>query len=303
MLASAPAIPRRAFLVAVAVLVANDWVLKGAGVLPGWLTGKLSDVAGMVVAPVVLAALLALAGLPVRHARRAAVAVIGLGFAAIKLSPAAAGLFDDAVNGVTRLLGLPIAAQTVPDRLDLLALPFLVVGSALAERLAPDPALRRSGALALGLLACAATSPAYARLDPHWHFADPEDAGLWGARLENGAIVVQFGRQSKDGAFEIGIELAGREGPLALDLADVAIQAPGERIPAQNPGQEPATLSVDADETDAVRWIFRPQGPPWPRGAKGTLEIAILDGARRRTLRADLTFEERIVTWRRAGLR
>jgi hypothetical protein len=49
-----------AWWLALALLALNDHVLKGAGLLPAWLTGKLSDVAGLVVAPVLLAALLML---------------------------------------------------------------------------------------------------------------------------------------------------------------------------------------------------------------------------------------------------
>src|SRR4051812_14533255 len=41
-----------------AVLVANDHLLKGRGVVPSWLTGKLSDFAFLIVAPVLAAALL-----------------------------------------------------------------------------------------------------------------------------------------------------------------------------------------------------------------------------------------------------
>jgi len=43
---------------ALALLVANDHVLKGAGLLPESLTGKLSDFAGMIVAPPLLGALI-----------------------------------------------------------------------------------------------------------------------------------------------------------------------------------------------------------------------------------------------------
>ena len=43
---------------ALALLPVNDNLLKGRGVVPGWLTGKLSDFAFLVVAPVVCAALL-----------------------------------------------------------------------------------------------------------------------------------------------------------------------------------------------------------------------------------------------------
>ena len=40
------------------VLIVNDHALKGSGLLPGVVTGKLSDLAGLVVAPVLLAVLL-----------------------------------------------------------------------------------------------------------------------------------------------------------------------------------------------------------------------------------------------------
>jgi hypothetical protein len=46
------------WIAALALLVLNDHVLKHAGVLPGWLTGKLSDFAGLYVAPALLASLL-----------------------------------------------------------------------------------------------------------------------------------------------------------------------------------------------------------------------------------------------------
>jgi hypothetical protein len=43
-------------LAAAALLVLNDWWLKPSAA-PGWLTGKLSDLAGLVLAPLVLSAL------------------------------------------------------------------------------------------------------------------------------------------------------------------------------------------------------------------------------------------------------
>lgn len=43
-------------LAAVVVLALNDHLLKGAGVLPGWMTGKISDVAGYFFFPLMLTA-------------------------------------------------------------------------------------------------------------------------------------------------------------------------------------------------------------------------------------------------------
>jgi len=41
-------------LLAVVVLCLNDHFLKGSGLLPGWLTGKLSDFAGLFFFPILL---------------------------------------------------------------------------------------------------------------------------------------------------------------------------------------------------------------------------------------------------------
>src|SRR5690606_18514082 len=43
---------------ALGLLLLNDWWLKGAQIAPAWLTGKLSDFCGLLVAPVALLLLL-----------------------------------------------------------------------------------------------------------------------------------------------------------------------------------------------------------------------------------------------------
>ncbi len=94
-------------LLAIGVLLLNDWVLKrrftGSAV-----TGKLSDLAGLAAAPVVLTALIGLVLLaaaklgaridPRLTQRRLVLAVLATGvvFAAIKLDTRAAGWFTDA---------------------------------------------------------------------------------------------------------------------------------------------------------------------------------------------------------------
>ncbi|HEY5945757.1 MAG TPA: hypothetical protein VIV40_09710 [Kofleriaceae bacterium] len=122
-------------LAAVGLLVVNDWVLK-----PRWhsgtlhaITGKLSDVAGLAFAPVVLTAaiglVLALAARlgaridPSLTRRRllAAIAATAAGFAAVKLSPAAAATVTQALSH----LGRP--ASIYLDRSDLLCLPALAI--------------------------------------------------------------------------------------------------------------------------------------------------------------------------------
>lgn len=72
-------------LAAIAVLAWNDHVFKGLG--PSFLTGKLSDLAWLVVAPVVLAAVLTRAGASDRQAGRVALATTALAFVALQLWP------------------------------------------------------------------------------------------------------------------------------------------------------------------------------------------------------------------------
>lgn len=121
-------------LAAAAVLVINDWVLKPWPAAPRWLTGKLSDVAGLVFAPVALTAAVGLAlwlaarlgarGLDPRLTRRRlalAIALTAAVFTVIKLSPAAAARFGAAWAHVVP------GARVVPDPLDLVALPALAI--------------------------------------------------------------------------------------------------------------------------------------------------------------------------------
>lgn len=119
-------------LLAIAVLVVNDWYLKPR-YGPSALTGKLSDLGGLAFAPVVLSSAIglvlhaaALAGLrldPSLSRRRLLLCIFATGacFAAIKLSPAAAGLLIDATEVFGR------KAEVYLDRTDLLCLPVLAV--------------------------------------------------------------------------------------------------------------------------------------------------------------------------------
>lgn len=146
-----------AWLVALAVLLANDHWLKYADIAPGWLTGKLSDLAGMIVAPVLLAVLLRVRG---RGGLLACHVAVGVVFAAIKLSPACA----DGWSWAMGLLGYPWTI--VVDPTDLLALPFLLLSwRSLLPHMDPESSplvpLRRSavaGLTALGLWSSVATT-------------------------------------------------------------------------------------------------------------------------------------------------
>ncbi len=138
---------------ALLVLVANDHLLKGSGILPSVVTGKLSDVAGLVVAPVVLCALL---GLRSRFPWLLAHLAVGAVFATLNLLPEAARAWTD----VFAFVGIPFRVWTDPT--DLLALPTLVIAYITFTRaraaVSRPPWLLRLATL-LGAVACLASSP------------------------------------------------------------------------------------------------------------------------------------------------
>ncbi len=98
------------------LLLLNDHLFKGSELLPAALTGKLSDVAGLVVAPVLLAVLF---GATSRNQLAACCAFVAAPFIAINTSASAARTFE-------QLLGaLGVAFRVWCDATDLLALPAL----------------------------------------------------------------------------------------------------------------------------------------------------------------------------------
>jgi hypothetical protein len=137
--AEAPALPvgeamHPVTLLAVVVLVVNDWVLKPR--LHNALTGKLSDVAGLLFAPVVLSSVI---GLVLHAAARLGVrvdpsltwrrlvsccAATAAGFAAVKLVPPAG-------DALARLIGHH--AEFYPDWTDVLCLPAVLIALAIGR--------------------------------------------------------------------------------------------------------------------------------------------------------------------------
>lgn len=102
---------------ALVLLVVNDHVLKEAW--PGWVTGKLSDVAGLVVAPLLVAVPLALLGVR-RPAGRAALAVAVV-FTVVKVVPVAAATLSSLLSAVAG------PSYVRSDVTDLLAVPAVLV--------------------------------------------------------------------------------------------------------------------------------------------------------------------------------
>jgi hypothetical protein len=162
--------PARALLTptwvgALALLVANDHWLKGSGLLPGVLTGKLSDFAGMLVAPVLLATLL---GVRSRGALLACHVAVAAVFTGIQLSTGFAAQW----SALMGMFGHPWTITCDPT--DLIALPFLLLSwKLLVPQMDPElPALvpvQRTavGALSVfGLWSTVATSDTDRGFDP-----------------------------------------------------------------------------------------------------------------------------------------
>jgi hypothetical protein len=189
-------------LVTAFVLALNDHVLKHADVLPGWLTGKLSDFAGLFVFPIVVSVLAERLVGPRRYLRAGIAAGTAAGFAALNCVPW--------VSAVVQ----PILPNTM-DPTDLVALP--AVGLALLwlarRRARPVQAHRvvRLAAVTAVALACVATSPPYfSRVYPLWT-ADADNlvvrdlpggaqAQVWVARSSKTGfgLLVQIDKPQKD---------------------------------------------------------------------------------------------------------
>ena len=122
------------WIIALVLLVANDHWFKGSGLLPDLLTGKLSDLAGMLVAPVLLATLLRVR---TRRALLACHVAVASVFAGIQLAPGFAAQW----SALMGLFGHPWTITCDPT--DLVALPLLLLSWALLvpEMDASKPAL------------------------------------------------------------------------------------------------------------------------------------------------------------------
>lgn len=140
-------------LLALALLAVNDHLLKGAGWLPGWLTGKLSDFAGMFFFPLLISACVdvALYGLSVIvrrtwvdfSLRRSKIflscSLTGALMIGIKLSPTAAAALLRQIERLD-LFNLFSHGRIVQDPSDLLALSMLPLAYLFArQRIAEIP--------------------------------------------------------------------------------------------------------------------------------------------------------------------
>jgi hypothetical protein len=167
-------------LLSLTVLLLNDHVLKDR--YPGFVTGKLSDVAGLILLP----PLLALAW--PRRAVWPPVLVTGAGFLAVKAIPAAAGL---ASAGWSALVGPSVIRA---DWTDVLALPALALAWWVGRT--ARPATRRPGAVVTLVLLPLATLAVAATSAPQY----PSAIEVWetGGRVLAGVTVSYHPREEPD---------------------------------------------------------------------------------------------------------
>jgi hypothetical protein len=124
---------------AVAILLLNDHVMKQA--FPGWLTGKASDFAGLVVFPLLalsiyemITALLRKPYSPSRVHLNLVLLITGVAFTLVKLIPAV----GDWYSVTWGWLSAPVHGSTTPvalvqDPTDLLTLPALLISSSIGR--------------------------------------------------------------------------------------------------------------------------------------------------------------------------
>lgn len=169
-------------LAALALLAANDHLLKGSDLVPAAVTGKLSDFAGLLFFPLLATAaldllLLALgrAGVPVDFSLRRWKLALACGgtaalFVAIKSSAGAA-------EAVARLLGgIGFPSTITVDRTDLVALPMIALAWWLGRR--------EIARVPLGRIEVLERARARGRGDTAGGLADVTACGADGARVD-----------------------------------------------------------------------------------------------------------------------
>jgi hypothetical protein len=148
-------------LLAALLLVLNDHVLKGAHLLPGAITGKLSDVCGVFLLPLVIARL---ARLESRRAHALVCASVAVAFAVVKTT-----VWGNALYGA-------ILGRTLIDPTDLVALPAALAAWVVLGMPRAPQTWRDRAALVFAALGCMATSAPHPPMDPHQMQQQPPTA-------------------------------------------------------------------------------------------------------------------------------
>jgi hypothetical protein len=213
-------------LLAVLLLAVNDHLLKGSGVLPGTVTGKLSDFAGLFFFPLLLAAV----GWDGTLATGAVAAV----FTALKTWPS----FNHAVS--------PLFGENVLDPTDLWALLALVPSWLWMRRERPprvSPRLHRAAVIAAALASMATTVQRgkAVRNYPAWTVRKPARVELGCASAE--VWVVKSGKEGLGAT----VELSSARSPCTLRLRTATLTLRAQTVQA---GVETASLRLESAPRD-----------------------------------------------------
>jgi hypothetical protein len=150
------------FVAAVLVMAVNDHLLKGAGIIPASITGKLSDFAFLFFVPIVVAFVFRVRS----HGPLVVIYVsIAILFSAVNLS----GWFSQLVEHIFGLAMIPM--HLWPDATDLLALMIMPLSIWFVHRRRATSRIELGGLLRCAIavvcfIACAATSPHSYRIIP-----------------------------------------------------------------------------------------------------------------------------------------
>lgn len=266
-------------LSALLLLATNDHVLKGSGWVPGVLTGKLSDVAGLFLAPILLAVLVRAR---TRQARAFCYGAVAVVFASLELSPT-----------LTEFVGRYTGAVMWPDPTDLIALVALFPSWALVASQSP---VSRSNlqievpvVAALALFFCAASSSA----TPALYAPNAAKAGNFGASavLHNGSdesINVEIRQYTDVSCDALASKTAPHltEGSLSYWTLGPHQNMPLNWGPTPNPPPPCRAVAVDGDvfvyRNDQVLFRFHPNFGVPTSGAvildpdRGTLAVSPL---------------------------
>ena len=278
-----------AWLLSLAALGVNDHLLKGAALLPGALTGKLSDLAGMLVAPALFAAV---TGVRTRRGLALCHLAVGAVFAAINLSSEAAAAWS-------ALMGLVAAPWKITvDPTDLLVLPALALSyralTPAMTRPVPPAAVRalEGGVAAAGVALSVATSPSEPWDMEPWYEPIFADVYLYNASETD--LVVRVRELRDDVALDC-FEVESAPGQLLSDglfgEATSWTLPPGTTAPARDQEREApchaVVLEIDGaapallfwkDGAREARWIDGFFGPDAER-PPGAVELHAEPGA------------------------
>lgn len=271
------------FLGALGLLLLNDHVLKGAGVVPGWFTGKLSDFCWLVVAPVALAAMLGLRS-------RGALGALVLGVASLFLATELSQPLADVVAAAATALGQPTRLWADPT--DLIALSILpVTWHLLARRPGATLDARRSAArlgtrvaLGMAIFASVATSQPPPPAPTSW----TTSAVLANTTIDPIAVRVRFAAADLDCSLLGEVDLAAAAGRDLFDTGITFRLMPQETVPIEAQaamfaatGGPPGAMPMPANACDLV--LLSIDGAPdtlvLVSGARGTAPTRLGNGA------------------------